>query len=913
MGNTEMIGRMLLHYRILEKIGEGGMGVVYKALDTHLDRHLAVKVLPPEKVADRERKQRFVQEAKAASALHHPNITVIHDIASDQGLDFIVMEFIEGQTLDSLIGRRGMKLNDALGYAIQIADGLARAHAAGIVHRDLKPTNLMVNREGTVKILDFGLAKLVEPASSEDESGPTATMGKPDRPRTEEGYIMGTVAYMSPEQAEGRPVDPRSDIFSFGTVLYEMLTGQKAFSRESRMTTLAAILREDPPPARKINDALPSEVEPILNRCLRKDPQRRWQTMSDLKVVLQDLKEDSESGKLLAPAHPAKTKKKNRLMFAVGAVLFIAGAAVLLKLLVLKPKRSVEFQVSRLTFDSGLTWNPTVSPDGSLLAYTSDRSGRGDLDIWVQQISGGKPLRLTDHPADDWFPAFSPDGSKIVFRSERDGGGIYTIDALGGEVRLIVEKGRIPRFSPDGSLISYIIIPPSLETRLMKMFLVSPQGGAPKPFQPDFVITQSSTGSAPVWSPDGKYLIFCGRRMDDPDSLDWWVAPAAGGPAIRTGARRNLQLPPFVQFPQVWVDKYIYFIMGTTVEGVNVYRVPIEEGSFAITGPAEPITSGPGMKYEVCLTRDGRILYSNISVFLGIWSLAAKPDEMRVVGEPEKLSPDLTAKFSPSVSLDGTKAAFLSFGGLQSTKVEIRLKDIPSGREKVFPARSLSLGLIPRISPDGLKLAYGDTVSGKSFTYIVSGEETAGRELCESCQLWSFFSDSRYALVRDKPGELARMDISTGEKLPVLAASSGDILDAAISPDDKWLSYLLGHEDGSVSIHLAPLGSPPAPENEHVQVLQADYYLLSPRWSPNGNILYFLSDLDGHSCLWAQPLDPKTKKPLGEAVGVYHAHKTAFSLNYPYGNGEFSVARDKIIFIADELAGNIYLAKPKSR
>ena len=264
-----------LHYRILEKIGEGGMGAVYKAQDTHLDRPVAVKVLPHDKMANPDRRQRFVQEAKAASSLNHPNSVVVHDVASDRGLDFIVMEYVEGKTLDQLIGRKGLRLTEALGYASQIADGLAKAHSAGIVHRDLKPTNLMVTEDGRIKILDFGLAKLTEEGPAGD-IGPTATLGRPGKPQTDEGFILGTVAYMSPEQAEGKKVDSRSDIFAFGSVLYEMLTGQKAFQRDSRIATLASILHEEPKPAVQFNDSLPPDIEQVLARCLRKDPQRRW-------------------------------------------------------------------------------------------------------------------------------------------------------------------------------------------------------------------------------------------------------------------------------------------------------------------------------------------------------------------------------------------------------------------------------------------------------------------------------------------------------------------------------------------------------------------------------------------------------------------------------------------------------------
>lgn len=287
-----MIGRRLLHYEITEKLGEGGMGVVYKARDTHLDRFVAIKVLPAERVADPTRNARFVQEAKAASALNHPNILHIYDIGQSGSTDFIAMEYVDGKTLGQLIGRKGLKLGDALKYGAQIAAGLAKAHAAGIVHRDLKPANVMVSSDGVVKLLDFGLAKLTEPAEPDPEA-PTWTM----KPHTEEGTIVGTVAYMSPEQAEGKPVDARSDIFSFGSVLYEMVTGRRAFQGESKLATLSAILRHEPPPVSTLVAEMPPELEKLIQRCLRKDPARRFQHMDDVRIAETDkaLRSDSSS------------------------------------------------------------------------------------------------------------------------------------------------------------------------------------------------------------------------------------------------------------------------------------------------------------------------------------------------------------------------------------------------------------------------------------------------------------------------------------------------------------------------------------------------------------------------------------------------------------------------------------------
>jgi len=319
-----MIGRTISHYEITEKLGEGGMGVVYKARDTRLKRFVALKVLPPEKVADAERKRRFAQEARAASALNHPNIVTVHDIDQADGVDFIAMEYVEGKTLDELIGRKGLKLNEALKCAIQIADALAKAHAAGIVHRDLKPGNVMVTPDGRVKVLDFGLAKLTEtaPVGPEDSTLTAA-------PSTELGAVVGTAAYMSPEQAEGKKVDARSDIFSFGSLLYEMLTGRRAFRRDSTALTLAAILHMEPPP---LPAEMPHDLEKVITLCLRKDPARRFQHMGDVKVELEALKEESDSGKLAGEQAPARLRSRRILRSALpaAAVLVLAASSVFL-------------------------------------------------------------------------------------------------------------------------------------------------------------------------------------------------------------------------------------------------------------------------------------------------------------------------------------------------------------------------------------------------------------------------------------------------------------------------------------------------------------------------------------------------------------------------------------------------------
>src|SRR5437867_10917517 len=469
-----MIGHSISHYEILSSLGEGGMGVVYKARDARLNRFVAIKVLRADKVADPERKRRFIQEAQAASALNHPNIITIYDIDSENGTDFMVMEFISGKMLSQLIPAGGQNLDDALKYALQITDALATAHAAELIHRDLKPGNIMVTDLGRVKVLDVGLAKLTENTIGADDSTRT------NRLETEQGTILGTVAYMSPEQAEGKKIDARSDIFSFGAVLYEMITGRRPFRGDTTISLLAAILREDPKPPAALVAAVPRELERIVFRCLRKDTARRFQTMGDLRIALEELREEMEAGKLseVAPAPVSRTPKWRWLTLAAAAAMI--GSSITFWVTRQPLPKKDNWSTRRLTSDSGLTTTPAISQDGKLVAYASDRAGAGNLDLYVQQVSLGRPLRLTDHPADDSTPSFSPDGSQIVFRSERDGGGIYIVPALGGEARLIAPKGLHPKFAPDGKTIAFQL---GQMLRTSEIFLAPASGGRPTKLQ----------------------------------------------------------------------------------------------------------------------------------------------------------------------------------------------------------------------------------------------------------------------------------------------------------------------------------------------------------------------------------------------------------------------------------------------
>ena len=345
-----MTGESLGHYRVLEKLGQGGMGVVYKALDTRLDRPVSLKILPPDRVADPERKRRFVQEAKAASALNHPNIVTIYDIGSHNGVDFIAMEFIDGKTLDQLIPRHGMRLNDVLRFAIQIADALDKAHSSGIMHRDLKPSNVMVDNSGRVKLLDFGLAKLTDRTDAGEQDLTLTQQAK-----TDEGMVIGTVSYMSPEQAEGKKIDARSDIFSFGALLYEMLTGRRAFHGDTPASTLAAVINLAPKPLAELAPETPRDLEKIVMRCLRKERERRFQHISEARVSLEELKEESESGRLSAFAPTPKRRRSLALPVVAGAAAVLGLAGWGYHASIRQPAAPAETKIMQLTRDSGVT------------------------------------------------------------------------------------------------------------------------------------------------------------------------------------------------------------------------------------------------------------------------------------------------------------------------------------------------------------------------------------------------------------------------------------------------------------------------------------------------------------------------------------------------------------------------------
>jgi len=890
-----MIGRTIAQYSIIEKLGEGGMGAVYKARDQRLDRFVALKILPADKMSDPERRLRFTQEAKSASALNHPNIVTIYDIGEADGVHFIAMEYVAGQTLDGLIGPKGLPLKDTLALAVQISDGLGKAHAAGIVHRDLKPSNIMVTPDGLAKILDFGLAKLAE--KIEPSGGLAATMTMARKPITEEGMIIGTVAYMSPEQAQGKPVDARSDIFSFGSVLYEMLTGRRAFEGETKASTMAAVIALDPASPSGISRLLPAEVERTAMRCLRKDPQRRWQNMSDLKVALQDLKEDSESGKLSAVvAAPAPAHRRPWLVIALAAVAVLAAGGVTAWLLLKPAAAPPTARPERITFESRGAFLPAISPDGKLIAYSTDRDG--NFDVYVRQLIGEQTVPLTRDPAPDWFPCFSPDGSKIVFRSERDGGGLYLVGALGGAERRIADRGRLPAFSPDGSTVAYLVA--SALTRTAKLFLVSAGGGVPRPLQSELSVPPSGASySWPLWSADGKHILFDGFLPGVRESRDWYLAPVAGGPAVRIKAPSRGGM---FRLLLAWRNESVYYSEGSSIGGMSLYRVPLSGGSSPEAGPPQLITSPAGMQYGASIASDGRMVFSTMSLAMNIWSAALRPGDGTASGPLEPVVSDSFGKFDLRVSSDGSKLAWTSYS---MQKTEIRVRDMATGQEESFACSGNNLNVIPRLSPDGSRLAYSDVVEGKRIAYIAergAPPQPAG----EGFVIESFFSKTGEVLV-SVGNQLARQDLAGGRRSPILDTTGhGELYDVSLAPSDRSVAFTLALPDGTAALYLANVGEQPAAVETWTKLDEDRNYIGSPAWSRDGKTLYYGSSRDGFFCVWAQRIGADGK-PTGQPFAAFHNH-TPPDMKF-YGITRLTAAPDRLYLMLSDFKGDLWSLK----
>ena len=891
-------GRRLGHYEIQARLGSGGMGTVYQALDTRLNRQVALKVLSPDRLEGTSGRGRLMREAQAASALNHPNIVTVYEVGHDEGVDFIAMERVEGQTLGEFAARRP-PLREILPVAIQIADAIAAAHAAGIVHRDLKPGNIMVTERGLAKILDFGIAKVAAAGDAESDSTQTLTMS---------GQVLGTVAYMSPEQAMGKEVDWRSDVFSFGCVLYELITARRAFHGDSDMATLAAVLAKEPTSARQFSPELAPALERIVDTCLYKKRDERWQSMGDVKLLLVSALADLD---IAAP--PAQAPRLGLVLaLAAGAALLAAGATWWW----LRPAETAApvTLLRQVTNTAGLNDYPALSRDGTLLAFASDRDQAGNLDIWVQQIGGRDPLRLTTDEADDSQPAISADGTRVAFRSERNGGGVYVVPSMGGDEMLLAPRGRDPRFSPDGHWIAYWEGRESsdLLPGTARVYVVPSGGGQARQIGSDL-----AAALYPVWSPEGDEVLVLGRAGGSGPSggADWWTVPLRAGAARKTGAFAALAAQRLVFtawltdiLPLEWrANGRVVFAAGSGDAG-NLWEIPLTGGR--VQGRATRLTEAPGYQLHAstaAASARGRVAFSSLAWTPVVWSQGLDADRGIVQGELAAVTIDEPAALAPSLSADGR---YLIYLGTQLGSRSVRARDLTTG--KAVNLVTSPLGFFnPRISGDGATVAYSD---GGGDLFSVPRAGGAVETLCAGCGTTMAVSadGKRVSYEPAQSEDLTYYSVDRKARITVAERPAGSVLtDGRFSPDGKWMAFHARTQMTTAQVFVVPLdGALPVPREKWIAITDGASEEMEPAWSPNGELLYFLSDRDGFRCIWARRLNASNKTPIADAFAVRHFHRVRRSLRRMTGTTGMiglSVAPGRMVFSFGELTGNIWL------
>ena len=799
-------GRRLGPYEILAPLGAGGMGEVYRARDAKLGRDIAVKVLSTAMASDPDRRQRFELEARSASALNHPNILTVHDIGEADGSLYIAMELVEGRTMRELVvSGEPLPTKKLLDYGVQIAEGLAKAHAAGIVHRDLKPENLMVSKDGYVKILDFGLAKLTESAAAQDQSAmPTAVA-----PPTEPGTVMGTAGYMSPQQASGQPVDFRSDQFSFGSILYEMATGKRAFQRKTGAETLAAIIRDEPEPLSQAAPKAPAPVRWIVERCLAKDPEERFASTKDLardlKSVRDHLSETSASGGIAA-AEPARRRKMGWLG---SLALLAAGAAIgLLARAILPPKPDSRVRFTRLTFDRGAIYSARFAKDGQTIYYGAAWDG-GPLKIYSTRadsqqsrpldlppsdvlavssagemaislgahftvgfqtsgtlarvpLGGGAPREVLEDVVDaDW----SPDGKDLA-----------VAHLVGGRFRLEYPIGKVlyngaawlshVRFSPDGRLIAFLDHQEVGES-LGVLKVVDTSGRVRLTGPADRTSLAWSTDGEEVWtsfplqatSLSGRTRTLWSSSSQNDRVAD--VAPDGRVLYLLASGRREIVSvdPAGNQKNLTWFDWCYPSDVSTSsqlvlfdVQGPAFSRVYVRklDGS-----PAVSLADGKSFT----LSPDGR--QALITSQVGTGRLLLVPTG---AGEPRTvLEGSMNVQWG-TLTPDGRRAVFTGIEPGQGARLYVM--DLPSGKPRTISAEGVPLRPGHAISPDGKRFATAGVDGGIALYSLDGGEPTKLRGVRpeEVAVRWTRDGRGLYVFRPDLPGRLDILDVSTGER-----------------------------------------------------------------------------------------------------------------------------------------------------